>query len=298
MEICNRLIAVGSVICYNVSADNVSTFGNSTRIDTLVYPKGRECMERVAKVLVDTPYIVLGNGSNTLISSDGVEDIVVSPKKLNNHTIMSDGIYAEAGVNNGLLARIARDNYMTGLEFLTGIPGTLGGAIAMNAGAYGSSMSDVVEYVDVLENGEAKRVMAEDMDFGYRRNGRAGAIFVGAKLALERGNPIIISNTMKKYQLTRRRTQPTEHTLGSVFKRVNDMSAGYYIEKAGLMGYSIGGAEISTIHANFIVNKGGATSGDFVALADLARDMVYKRFGIMLEREVRYIGRGIEEVRQ
>ena len=296
MKMYDRLIAVGSVICYNVCATALSTFGTGGKIDAIAYPSDATCVMNMTDILGDTSYVVLGNGSNTLISDDGVEELVVSLKNLSGHRIEKDGIYVEAGVHNMALSRLARDNGFKGLEFLSGIPGSVGGSIFMNAGAFGDDIGSHVEYVDIARNGKIERISGQNMHFGYRKSDVGNGIIVGAKLRLMSGNPIIISNTIKKYQRARRAKQPLEPSLGSVFKRVGDTSAGYYIERAGLSGYTIGGAKVSEKHANFIVNTGSATSSDFMCLAELVASEVRAQMNIGLIREVRDIGRGSEEI--
>ena len=166
----------------------------------------------------------------------------------------------------------------------------------MNAGAYESEIKDVIEYADVIKDGKPVRLTRDEIPFSYRNSGFKDEVIVGAKFSLKEGNPIIISSRMKNYATHRRERQPNLPSLGSVFKKVGDIGAGYYIEQAGLKGVRIGGAEVSQKHANFIINVANATSGDFVSLVTLIENSVYEKFGVKLEREVRYIGRGLENI--
>lgn len=292
----DRLIAVGAEICYNYSAKNLSTFRSGGTLDKLIYPTKSDSVSDIVDILKEEKFTVLGLGSNTLVSDYGVAEDVLSLVKLNDHKVMKDGIYADAGVNMIILSKIARDNGFTGLEFMTGIPGSVGGGIFMNAGAYESEIKDVVEYVDVIKDGKTVRLQRDEIPFKYRSSGLDGVVIIGAKFSLKKGNPIIISSRMKTYAGHRRERQPNLPSLGSVFKKVKDTGAGYYIEQAGLKGVRVGGAEVSLKHANFIVNIGNATSGDFVSLVTLIEKSVYEKFGVKLEREVRYIGRGLENI--
>ena len=160
----------------------------------------------------------------------------------------------------------------------------------MNCGAFGFELGDVVEYVDMLIDGKIERVYAKDLDFAYRHsNVKELGIVVGAKLKLVEGNKTRIAKDMKGYALSRSRSQPKGKSLGSVFKKAGDTSAGYYIDRAGLKGHKIGGAQISDIHANFILNAGGATSSDFLRLANYAKQEVDKIYGVKLEYEIEYL---------
>ncbi|MCI8729073.1 MAG: UDP-N-acetylmuramate dehydrogenase [Clostridia bacterium] len=292
----DRLIAVGAEICYNYSAKNLSTFKSGGTFDRLIYPTRSDTLGEVVDILKDGGFKVLGMGSNTLVSDYGVEEDTLSLVRLNDHKVMKDGIYADAGLNMIVLSKIARDNGFTGLEFMTGIPGSVGGGIFMNAGAYESEIKDVIEYADVIKDGKPVRLTRDEIPFSYRNSGFKDEVIVGAKFSLKEGNPIIISSRMKNYATHRRERQPNLPSLGSVFKKVGDIGAGYYIEQAGLKGVRIGGAEVSQKHANFIVNVANATSGDFVSLVTLIENSVYEKFGVKLEREVRYIGRGLENI--
>ena len=157
----------------------------------------------------------------------------------------------------------------------------------MNCGAFGRELGDVVEYADILIGDKVERVLPNDLDFSYRHsNVKMLGVVVGVCLRLVEGNKTIIAKDMKGYAISRSKSQPKGKSLGSVFKKSGDISAGYYIDNAGLKGCQIGGAQISNLHANFILNVGGATSMDFLRLADYARQEVDKRFGIKLEYEI------------
>ncbi len=241
-----------------------------------------------------TDYYIIGNGSNLLVSDKGFDGTIIEiSKAMSGIKQYPDGLYAEAGALLSNIASVARDNSMTGFEFASGIPGTLGGAVTMNAGAYGGEMKDVVEYVDVIENGRVKRIDGADMDFSYRHSivSERNLIVVGAKLILGHGNKEAISGLMKELKDKRNEKQPVEFpSAGSTFKRPPGYFAGKLIMDAGLKGFSIGGAEVSSKHAGFIINKGDATAADIYSLIKAVQDKVDEMFGVRLEPEVKMLG--------
>lgn len=188
------------------------------------------------------------------------------------------------------VCKFACENWLSGIEGLCSIPGSLGGGLVMNCGAFGRELGDVVEYADILIDGKVERIMAKDLDFGYRHSkAKSLGTVVGVNLRLAEGSRTRIAKDMKGYAIARSKSQPKGRSLGSVFKKPGVTSAGYYIDMAGLKGYRIGGAQISDMHANFIINAGEATSTDFIRLADYAKQEVDKRYGIKLEYEVDFL---------
>jgi len=238
-------------------------------------------------------YMILGNGSNVLFMDEGYLGIVIQIySNMNNVTIDGNTIYAQAGALLGKIANIARDNALTGMEFAAGIPGTLGGAVVMNAGAYGGEMKDIIEYVDVLEEDlTIKRYSCQDMEFGYRHSIiNENRIVLGASILLEQGDIENINARMNELKNARISKQPLEYpSAGSTFKRPEGYFAGKLIEDAGLKGYKVGGAMVSSKHSGFVINYDKATAKDVLRLIEDVKETVFSKFGVMLEPEVKII---------
>lgn len=238
-------------------------------------------------------YIILGNGSNVLFLDEGYDGVVIElQKNINGIEIDNENIYAAAGEYLSTIAAKARDNSLTGMEFAAGIPGTLGGAIVMNAGAYGGEMKDIVEYVDVIDpDKNVHRYTCAEMEFGYRRSIITSKhIVVGAMLKLNKGNIEEINAKMKELQDARRTKQPLEYpSAGSTFKRPEGYFAGKLIEDSGLRGYRVGGAMVSEKHCGFVVNYDHCTAEDIIKLMADVQEIVKEKFGVVLEPEVRII---------
>ena len=257
----------------------------------------RELIEFIKYVKENNiPHIIMGNGTNMLVSDDGVRGAVVKlGPKLSSIEVIDDSIIAQCGAILLEVSKIAAANSLTGLEFASGIPGSIGGAITMNAGAYGKEMKDVLEEVEVLDsNLEYKVLQNKEMEFGYRKSAveKNNYIVLGAKLKLMKWNKADIKSLMEEYDERRRSKQPLElPSAGSVFKRPEGYYAGKLIEEAGLRGMTIGGAQVSEKHCGFIVNKGDATAGDIYNLIKHIQKNIYERFGVKLETEVKLIGK-------
>lgn len=241
------------------------------------------------------PLTVIGNGSNLLVSDNGIKGIVAEiGKEMESVFISGNTITAEAGVSLGALANQAAAFALTGLEFAAGIPGTLGGAVVMNAGAYGGEMKDVIKSVTVLdENGEEKELTLEELDLSYRHSciPEKGYVVVEVTMKLESKDEKSIRETMADFRERRIAKQPLEYpSAGSTFKRPEGYFAGKLIEDAGLSGYQVGGAQVSEKHCGFVINKGGATEKDISTLMDDVAKKVKEQFGVDLEPEVRKIG--------
>jgi UDP-N-acetylmuramate dehydrogenase len=241
------------------------------------------------------PVHIIGNGSNLLVSDEGVEGIVVAVfGKLAGYDICDTTINAQAGMSLIALSNIAADEGLSGLEFASGIPGSLGGAIYMNAGAYDGQMADVVANITVIDSDNNIEVLsAEDLDFGYRSSiiAKKNMIVLSARLQLKRANQIAIKSRMNEFSELRKMKQPLEYpSAGSTFKRPEGYFAGKLISDAGLKGYTIGGAQVSEKHAGFIINTGNATAKDVVALCDYVTAQVFEKSGVRLELEVKKLG--------
>ncbi len=251
----------------------------------------------VKRILDDAvvPYFIIGNGSNLLVSDKGYDGAVISLELLNRITLEGDSaIRVEAGALNSSVAAFARDNSFTGFEFAAGIPGTIGGAMIMNAGAYGGEMKMITKEVKVLSPEGREMTLDNDaMEFGYRTSAIKGKGFIvlSALLALEKGDQGAITDRMTELALKRKEKQPLEYpSAGSTFKRPEGYFAGKLIEDAGLRGYSVGSAAVSDKHCGFVINKGDATSSDIYRLIQEVKERVYEDSGVNLEPEVIMIG--------
>lgn len=258
-------------------------------------PKNAEEIEAVINYCKknNEKYIIIGNGSNIIFSDDGYDGIVIKIYSSMSHMkIENDLIIAESGCILSKIASAARDNSLTGMEFAAGIPGTLGGAVVMNAGAYGGEMKDIIEYVDVLfTSGETKRYSNEEMNFEYRKSIiDKDKIVLSAGIRLKKGDKNDIEALMNELKEKRTSKQPLEYpSSGSTFKRPEGYFAGKLIEDAGLKGYRVGGAMVSTKHSGFVINYDNATSSDVLKLIEDVRNIVNEKFGVMLEPEVKII---------
>ncbi len=241
----------------------------------------------------DTPYLVMGNGSNMLVSDKGICGLVI---QIAINYVEIDGMLVRAGAGT-LMSRIAAEAAraeLTGFETFSGIPGTLGGGIFMNAGAYGGELKNVIRSVRYMdENGDVFDVRGQDCEFGYRTSVFTKGLkyIISAEIELEKGNEKDIRAAMADYNKRRSDKQPLAFpSAGSVFKRPEGHFAGALIEAAGLKGYRIGGAEVSELHAGFIVNRSGATASDVLSLIEYIKKTVMDKSGVMLEPEIRLIG--------
>ena len=238
--------------------------------------------------------LIIGNGSNLLVSDKGPGVPVIEiGEGLSSIVVDGDYIEAEAGAMLSKVARAALDSSLTGMEFASGIPGSVGGALYMNAGAYGGEMKDITESVKVYKDGIVIDIPAEEMKFGYRYSKAMDdhMIILGGRFKLEKGDRIEIEATMNDLNKRRRDKQPLEYpSAGSTFKRPEGYFAGKLIMDSGLAGKSVGGAVVSPKHCGFIINKGGATSTDIYNLICEVQDIVYKKYGVRLETEVKLIG--------
>ena len=240
-------------------------------------------------------YIILGNGSNVLVSDKGIRGAVIQLQKgLNGIKVDGELIYAMSGALLSRIAAEAAKHSLTGFEFAAGIPGSLGGAVLMNAGAYGGEMSDVIIYADVYKPSEGVvRLTEEELKLGYRTSiiKHTDWIVLGACIELKKGNRDEIIKKMEFLKAQRNSKQPVDMpSAGSAFKRPQGYFAGKLIMDAGLRGFSIGGAAVSEKHCGFLVNKGGATAEDMVSLFNEVRRIVEEKFGVKLEPEVRFLG--------
>jgi UDP-N-acetylmuramate dehydrogenase len=266
--------------------------------DVLATPSDRAELAEVVALChsQSLPTLILGSGFNVLIREGGVRGVVLRLKKLRAiERATDDSISVEAGASHATITRFCVQNGLTGLEFGAGIPGTLGGWLAMNAGIGVREMKDVVIDVECLDatGGHFETIPRADLDFQYRSlaNLPPGSVLTSARLAVEEAERAKVQSEIDRLLGHRQDTQPTDiPSCGSVFRNPESDFAGRLIEAAGLKGFREGGAEISDVHANFIVNRGGATSSDVLALIDRAREAVFEASGIQLETEVKILG--------
>lgn len=241
------------------------------------------------------PYMVIGNGSNMLVSDKGIRGAVIKVgAKMNGISVDGETVTAGAGARLSAIANEALKAELSGFETLSGIPGMLGGAIYMNAGAYGGEMKDVLESVTYIDtDGEIRTAEKNELDLSYRHSmfEDSGFVIVSAVMRLKKGNYDDIKASMLDYNKRRADKQPLSMpSAGSTFKRPEGHFAGKLIQDSGLMGYTIGGAQVSDVHAGFLVNRGGATAEDVMKLIEYVQKTVMEKFGVQLEPEVRLIG--------
>ena len=241
-------------------------------------------------------YTIIGNGSNLLVSDRGICGAVIEiGSMMNNISVEGEKMYAEAGALLSSLAAAAAENCLTGLEFASGIPGSVGGAVVMNAGAYDGEIKDAIDYADVIDNeSNILRLTKDELGLSYRHSviDEKKMIVIGAGFRLKEGDGRAIKEKMADFAARRREKQPLNYpSAGSTFKRPEGHFAGKLIEDAGLKGKTIGGAQVSQKHAGFIINTGDATTEDILELMDCCVETVYNKFGVRLEPEVRFIGR-------
>lgn len=278
----------------NASLAKHTTFKIGGKAKYLLYPKNEMGLMRTIEICNEhhLPYKVMGKGSNLLCHDRDYDGLVIClDRYFNEFSFEEDGTcYAQAGVSLILLAHNAMKHSFSGLEFASGIPATLGGALFMNAGAYKSSMSEIVEKVYVLKEGKCVWMMCEELDYAYRHSifqSHLDWIILGAKLKLTLGNHSDIMALMDSRRKRRMDTQPLDKPCaGSMFRNPQEAPAWKLIEDAGLRGMKIGGAKVSDKHANFIINDGDATAEDIDQLVKHIQKTVWDRFGISLKMEV------------
>jgi len=291
-----RLLITESKLSYatNGKAEHFSSYRGGGNLRHIVTPVSAGELEKIADIIhcTGTPYAVLGTGTNCLIKDSGYEGLVICTANLKGITTNGDCITCGSGETLPKLALYAAKRNLGGLEPLTGIPSSVGGAIFMNAGAYGTEIKDLLESIDCYDIAAKtlRHITAKNIPFAYRSSGDIfqNSVICSATFRL-------IPNTEVKQKTVlfakeRRQKQPNEPSLGCVFQNPIPLSAGYMIESVGLKGRLIGGAAISEKHANFIVNKGGGTAADYIALMELARAMVYNQFKIELIPEIKILG--------
>lgn len=284
-------------IRHDFPLSRVTSFRIGGNVDLAVYPADAEAFAYALDTArrENVAYTILGNGSNTLASDKGFRGVAFITTDMRGVKIDGTRLIGGCGVLLGSVGTNASHAGLSGVEFANGIPGTLGGAVYMNAGAYGGQLSDIVcetECYD-LDAGKTLRLTNAEQHFGYRHSVfmEKNYIVLSATLQLKKGDPDAIRAEMNDYLQRRREKQPLEYpSAGSVFKRPEGYFAGKLIEDAGLKGLRVGGAVVSPKHAGFIVNTGGATANDVLTLIDKIKESVRKASGVELECEIRFIG--------
>lgn len=274
-----------------------TTFKIGGPADYFLVPETGEEVGEIIKICrkTDTPYFILGNGSNLLVGDGGYRGAVIQVyRNMSAVTVEGTTITAQAGALLSAVAAAAKNASLTGFEFAGGIPGTVGGAAVMNAGAYGGEMKDVLVEVTVMDaEGKIFAIPAEKLELGYRTSviKKAGYIVLEAKIRLKEGDQEAIRERMKELTIQRTTKQPLEYpSAGSTFKRPEGYFAGKLVMDSGLRGYQVGGARVSEKHCGFVINAGDATAKDVRTLMDNVRDIVYEKYGVTLEPEVKFLG--------
>lgn len=274
-----------------------TTFRIGGPADYFLLPSTAEEVKKILEICKEKelPYFILGNGSNLLVSDEGYCGVIIQLyRNYGGITVEGTNIRAGAGALLSQIASAAKNASLTGFEFAGGIPGTLGGAVVMNAGAYGGEMKDVLKEVTVMtEQGEIMTIPAEKLEMGYRTSlvKKAGYLVLEAVISLKAGDVEKIKAIMKDLTEKRVSKQPLEYpSAGSTFKRPEGYFAGKLIMDAGLRGYQVGGAQVSEKHCGFVINKGNATAADVCGLMKDVQEKVQEQFGVTLEPEVKFLG--------
>lgn len=276
---------------------NHTTFRVGGEADYFVLPNTIEEVKGIVILCqeMDMPYYILGNGSNLLVGDKGYRGVIIQIyKEMNEIIVEGNKIKVQAGALLSKIGSAALNAELTGFEFAAGIPGTMGGAVAMNAGAYGGEMKDVLEDVTVLTpEGEILVLKNEELELGYRTSivRKNGYIVLGATIILKEGNKEAIKARMDELRVQRTTKQPLEYpSAGSTFKRPEGYFAGKLIQDAGLRGFQVGGAQVSDKHCGFVINKDNATAADVIELMNQVSAIVKEKFGVELEPEVKRLG--------
>ena len=276
---------------------NHTTFRIGGPAACFVRPQDAGQVERILHICRENevPWFILGNGSNLLVSDRGFDGVIIQIyRNMSRIQVSGHHMTVQAGALLSAVAKQALREGLSGLEFASGIPGTVGGAVVMNAGAYGGEMKDVVESVTVLdEEGAVRKLAREELQMGYRTSlvKKKGYTVLEAVLKLNDGDPAAISARMEELKEQRVSKQPLEYpSAGSTFKRPEGYFAGKLIMDSGLRGFRVGGAQISEKHCGFVINTGDATAEDVVRLIRQVQDIVYEKFHVKLEPEVWFLG--------
>jgi UDP-N-acetylmuramate dehydrogenase len=290
-------------LCFmNESLKKHTTYGIGGPADLMIFPKSKQDLIKVIEIINENKIqlTILGSGSNVLVSDNGIRGAVISLKNSLKQIEVDDNIlYAECGTMLGKIVKHAVKNNLIGLENLNGVPGTLGGALIMNAGAWGGEISENLIHVEVINSkSEIQKIQKKDLNFSYRQSSfNKDEILLSAKFNLKKADKDIIKENFIEAQSGRKKSQPlNKRSAGSLFKNPKNNSAGKLLDEAGLKGFSIGHAKISEKHANFFINDGDATSKDMLMLIKKAHKEVKDKFNVNLSLEVKLMGFNEEEI--
>lgn len=286
----------------NYPTSNFVTFKAGGYSDIFIVPKDKDSLIKtvLSAKKHNVSYICVGGGSNLIIRDGGYRGVIICTTALNKITHIDNIIIAQSGAKLSAVVSYALSNSLRGFEFAGGIPGTIGGGVFMNAGAYGGEIKDVILSAEVLnDNGEVTVYDIDDLCLGYRHSKimENGGIVLSVTLKLEKGDELEGRKILKELNAKRREKQPTElPSAGSTFKRPSGYFAAALIDEAGLKGLTVGGAQVSPKHAGFVVNIGGATAKDIEDLTEEIKQRVYNNSGVKLDLEVRIIGERCNEI--
>ena len=290
-------------LCFmNESLKKHTTYGIGGPADLMIFPKSKQDLIKVIEIINENKIqlTILGSGSNVLVSDNGIRGAVISLKNSLKQIEVDDNIlYAECGTMLGKIVKHAVKNNLIGLENLNGVPGTLGGALIMNAGAWGGEISENLIHVEVINSkSEIQKIQKKDLNFSYRQSSfNKDDILLSAKFNLKKADKDIIKENFIEAQSGRKKSQPlNKRSAGSLFKNPKNNSAGKLLDEAGLKGFSIGDAKISEKHANFFINDGDATSKDMLMLIKKAHKEVKDKFNINLSLEVKLMVFDADEI--
>ena len=289
-----RNIIASEDIKMNEALKDHTSYKIGGQAEIYLYPRNKDQLIELLQLLknAEISYFIIGKGSNVLASDEGFKGCIIDlTKHFSDINVNNDRMTVGAGALLTTIAFAAIKNSLSGMEELAGIPGTLGGALLMNAGCYGNEISKHVESVSFLNTeNKIEELSIDKIRFGYRTSSLKGNILIESKLKFVKGDPVKIKEKTDEFLVKRRTSQPLDlPSCGSVFKRPENNFAGKLIEDAGLKGKSIGGAQVSEKHAGFIVNKENATANDVKELINLIKNTVNEKFDIILEEEVIYI---------
>ncbi|MCI5727872.1 MAG: UDP-N-acetylmuramate dehydrogenase [Clostridium sp.] len=281
---------------FNADMKQNTSFKVGGTADVLLCPKEYSQLQETVRICNENniPFIVLGNGSNILVRDGGIREVVIKLTNINFLEISQNKIKAGSGVSLKEVSDFALENSLTGFEFACGIPGSVGGAVFMNAGAYNGEIKNVITQAEVLDReGNIKTLDREQLSFDYRKSNimEQGYIVLSAVFTLEYGDKETIKSTIDDLTARREEKQPLEYpSAGSTFKRPKGYFAGKLIQDCELKGFTIGGAAVSEKHSGFVINKGNATAKDVLDVISHVQETVMQKFGVKLETEVRIIG--------
>ena len=291
-----------SLCLINESLKKHTTYGIGGPADLMIFPKSKQDLIKVVEIINKNKIqlAILGSGSNVLVSDNGIRGAVISLKNSLKQIEVDDNIlYAECGTMLGKIVKHAVKNNLIGLENLNGVPGTLGGALIMNAGAWGGEISENLIHVEVINSkSEIQKIQKKDLNFSYRQSSfNKDDILLSAKFNLKKADKNIIKENFIEAQSGRKKSQPlNKRSAGSLFKNPKNNSAGKLLDEAGLKGFSIGDAKISEKHANFFINDGDASSKDMLMLIKKAHKEVKDKFNVNLSLEVKLMGFKADEI--